>query len=155
MHVIGVRRSKEPHPHVDELIAPDELHRALPRADFVVVTAALTPGTRGMIGAKELALLRPEAGLVNMARAAIVDYDALVARLEAGKLRGAIVDVCYKEPLPADAPLRSVPNLLITPHISSDPADYATPTIELITDNLIRLLAGRELTCRVDPARGY
>ncbi|HLH74844.1 MAG TPA: NAD(P)-dependent oxidoreductase, partial [Chloroflexota bacterium] len=76
-------------------------------------------------------------------------------QLNAGKLRGAVVDVCYQEPLPPTAPLRHVNNLLITPHISSDPADYVTPTVEVIANNLLRLLSGQELVCRVDATRGY
>jgi glyoxylate/hydroxypyruvate reductase A len=155
LKVIGVRRSSEPHPSVDRMVGPQDLRQVLPEADFVMVTAALTPETRGLVGAAELAAMRPGAGLVNMARAAIVDYAALVEQLNSGRISGAIVDVCNIEPLPPDDPLRSVKNILITPHISSDPADYKTPTVALVVDNITRILSGRDLVCQVDPLRGY
>jgi phosphoglycerate dehydrogenase-like enzyme len=135
--------------------APGDLPAILPRADFVLVTAALTPETRGMLGAKELSLLRPGAGVINMSRAGLVDYQALGAKLERGELRGAVIDVCDPEPLPPESPLWKVRDLLITPHISSDPLDYVERTMAIIEDNLRRLLAGRPLRNTVDPARGY
>lgn len=153
--VLGVRRSRRRHRWVDEMYGPEALPDILPRADFVLVTAPLTPATRHMIGAKELDLLRPTAGVINIARAALVDYDTLARKLEHGGLRGAIIDVTDPEPLPADSPLWKVPDLLITPHISSDPVDYVERTMGIIVDNLERLLGGRRLRNRVDRARGY
>jgi phosphoglycerate dehydrogenase-like enzyme len=155
LRVLGVRRRRRRHPHVDEMYAPEDLPAILPRADFVLVTAALTPQTRGMLGAKELSLLRPGAGVINMSRAGLVDYQALGAKLERGELRGAVIDVCDPEPLPPESALWRVPDLLITPHISSDPLDYVERTMAIIEDNLRRLLAGRPLRNTVDPARGY
>ena len=134
---------------------PSALLGLLPKADFVVVTAPLTPATRHLIGGKELDRLRPGAGLVNMSRADLVDYEALAARLEAGTLGGAVIDVARPEPLPPDSPLWRTPNLLITPHISSDPLDYVERMARIVVDNARRLVAGRPLQNRVDPARGY
>jgi glyoxylate/hydroxypyruvate reductase len=153
--VLGVRRSGRPHPGAHRVYRPGALPRLLPKTDFVVVTAPLTPETRHLIGAKELDLLRPRAGLVNMSRAALVDYEALARRLEAGTLAGAIIDVAQPEPLPPDSPLWRTPNLLITPHISSDPLDYVERMARIVVDNARRLVAGRPLRNRVDPARGY
>ncbi len=155
LHVIGVRATGHPHAHVDEMCGPEALHAVLPRADFVVVTAPLTPATRGMIGGRELALLKPGAGLVNMSRAALVDYEALAERLGGGALRGAIIDVCDPEPLPPDAALWRVNDLVITPHISSDPPDYAVRTMAVFEQNLRRLVGGRPLRNLVEPTRGY
>jgi phosphoglycerate dehydrogenase-like enzyme len=155
LRVIGIRFTRRPHPAVDEMYAPEELSKALRRADFVVVTAPLTPATRGMIGPRELALLRQSAGLVNMSRASLVDYSALAEQLSQGRLRGAILDVFDPEPLPPDAPLWRVNDLVITPHISSDPLDYAERTIDIIERNLRRLVSGRPLANRVKPGRGY
>jgi phosphoglycerate dehydrogenase-like enzyme len=155
LHVVGIRPTRQSHRHVDEMHGPEQLRKVLPAADFLVVTAPLTPETRGLIGGAELDLLRPQAGLVNMSRAGLVDYDALRARLEAGRLRGAIVDVTDPEPLPSSSPLWNVPDFLITPHISSDPVDYVERMLAIIEDNLGRLLRGRRLRNLVDPRRGY
>ncbi len=155
LRVLGVRRSRRPHPHADAVFAPAELPALLPRADFVVVTAPLTPETRHLLGAKELDLLKPGAGVVNMSRAALVDYEALARKLEAGALAGAVIDVCSPEPLPPESPLWHTRSLLITPHVSSDPLDYVERMTRIFVDNARRLLAGRPLRNRVDPRRGY
>jgi phosphoglycerate dehydrogenase-like enzyme len=91
------------------------------RADFIAILTRLSPRTVGLIGQAEIALMKPDAFLVNASRGPIVDNDALVAALQAGKIAGAALDVYDVEPLPADSPLRRVPNLLLTPHIG-----YAT-----------------------------
>ncbi len=155
LRVLGVRRSRRGHAYADEVFGPEDLPEILPKADFVVVTAPLTPATRHLLGAKELDLLKPRAGLVNMSRAGLVDYDALARKLEAGELGGAIIDVCDPEPLPPDAPLWHTRNLLITPHISSDPVDYVDRMTRIFLDNLTRLVSGRPLRNRVVAARGY
>jgi phosphoglycerate dehydrogenase-like enzyme len=140
---------------VDEVFGPGDLPKVLPRADFVLVTAALTSETHHLIGARELDLLPRHAGVINMARAAIVDEEALAQKLERGELRGAIVDVADPEPLPPDAPLWRVRDLLITPHISSDPADYVERCLTIIVENLRRLATGRPLRNPVDRVLGY
>jgi phosphoglycerate dehydrogenase-like enzyme len=156
LRVLGVRRSRRPHRWVDEMYGPDELARVLPRADFLIVTAPLTSATRGLVGRRELDLLPPGAGVVNLGRAAVVDYGALAEKLRGGGLGGAILDVFDPEPLPPDSPLWSTPNLLITPHVSSDDAQQYIPrTLDLFFDNLARYLAGRPLRNRVSLAREY
>ncbi|RPK68789.1 Glyoxylate/hydroxypyruvate reductase B [Streptomyces sp. ADI96-02] len=89
----------------------------LASSDFVSVHLALSERTRGLVGAAELALMRPTAYLVNTSRAAIVDQDALLAALHAGTIAGAGVDVFDAEPLPAGHPMRTAPRLLATPHL--------------------------------------
>lgn len=155
LRVLGVRRSRTRHRYVDEMFGPGRLRAILPRADFVVVTAPLTPDTRHLIGQRELDLLPPHAGVVNMSRAGLVDYEALGRKLARGELRGAIVDVCDPEPLPPDASLWRVRDLLITPHVSSDPLDYVDRTMAIIADNLRRLCLGRPLRNQVGRDRGY
>ncbi len=155
LRVLGVRRSRRRHAHVDKVFGPEDLPAILPKADFVVVTAPLTPATRQLLGAKELDLLNPRAGLVNMSRAGLVDYEALGRKLEARELGGAIIDVCDPEPLPPDSPLWHTRSLLITPHISSDPVDYVERMTRIFLDNLTRLMSGRPLRNRIIPARGY
>jgi phosphoglycerate dehydrogenase-like enzyme len=155
LRVFGVRPSGRAHPHTDRVHRPADLPQLLPKADFLVITAPLTQASRHLIGAKELDALKPGAGLVNMSRAALVDYEAMVRRLEAGRLAGAVIDVTDPEPLPPESPLWRVPNLLITPHVSSDPTDYVARMTRIFVDNARRLLAGRPLRNRVEPRRGY
>jgi phosphoglycerate dehydrogenase-like enzyme len=155
LEVRGVRRSGASHPSVDRMYRPDQLHEALRGADFVLVAAATTTDTRKMLGPDELDLLNPGAGLINLARADIVDYDAVVERLESGALRGAILDVFDPEPLPAESPLWECDNLIVTPHVSSDPSNYNERMLEIFVDNCSRFVAGEALRNVVKPERGY
>jgi glyoxylate/hydroxypyruvate reductase len=155
LRVLGVRRSGHRHSHADAVFRPAALRDLLPRADFVVVTAPLTPQSRHLLGARELHLLPPHAGVVNMSRADLIDYKTMASKLEAGELGGAIIDVCNPEPLPPDSPLWHVRNLLITPHVSSDPTDYVERMTRIFLDNLDRLLSGRSLRNQIDRAAGY
>jgi phosphoglycerate dehydrogenase-like enzyme len=156
VRVIGVRRDPAPDPVAESVVGPRDLHAVLPQADFLVVTTPLTPETRGMIGAREIALLRPTAGVVNMGRAAVMDYDALVAALRAEKLAGAVLDVFNPEPLPPESPLWDAPRVVIVPHVSSDDQSrYVDLALDLFFRNLESYLAGAPLPTRVDTTRGY
>jgi phosphoglycerate dehydrogenase-like enzyme len=154
--VIGVRRQAKPHPHADRVVGHGQLDRVLPRADFLVVATPLTPETRQLIDAARLDRLKPSASVMNIGRAGVVDYPALAERLADGRIAGAILDVFDPEPLPADSPLWCTPNLIITPHCSSDDLDRYMPlTFDLVFANLARLAAGRPLKNAVDSKRGY
>ncbi|HLI12084.1 MAG TPA: D-2-hydroxyacid dehydrogenase [Alphaproteobacteria bacterium] len=156
LRILGIRRSKEAHPAVDEMHGPEALHALLPRADFVLLNTALTSKTRFLMGAKEFALMKPSAGFINMSRGGLVDPRALEAALRDGRLGGAVIDVTYPEPLPADATLWDAPNLIITPHVLSDDLDQYIPrTLDIFFENLRRYLAGKPLTNVVDLAREY
>lgn len=156
MHVVGIRRSGAPQPHVDRMHTPDELHALLPQADFVLVNTALTPETRFLFGEKEFGLMRKGAGFVNMSRGGLVDPAALDAALRSGHLSGAVIDVTYPEPPPPDWPYWETPNLLITPHVLSDDIEHYVPrTLDLFFDNVRSFLAGKPLTNRVDLGRNY
>jgi phosphoglycerate dehydrogenase-like enzyme len=155
LRVLGIRRTGRRHRYVDEMHRPRALHRLLPRADFVLVTAPLTAETRHIIGARELDLMKPGAGLINYSRANLVDYKALAKKLKAGKL-SAILDVFDPEPLPRSSPLWKLPNLIITPHCSSDDKEQYTPrTLDLVFRNMERFIKGRPLLNRVDPRLQY
>jgi phosphoglycerate dehydrogenase-like enzyme len=155
LRVLGIRRSGKRHAQVDEMHRPRALHKLLPRADFVLVAAPLTAETRHMIGARELDLMKPGAGLINYSRANLVDYEALSKRLKAGKL-SAILDVFEPEPLPRSSPLWKLPNLIITPHCSSDDREQYTPrTLDLVFRNMERFIGGKPLLNRVDPRLQY
>ena len=99
--------------------------------------------------------MKPGAGLINMGRASMVDYEALASALRAGELAGAVLDVFDPEPVPTSSPLWDVPNLIMTPHMSSDDVlTYAPRTLDLVFENLARLLDGKPLKNRADPTRG-
>jgi glyoxylate/hydroxypyruvate reductase A len=155
LQVIGIRRSGRKHAHVDEMHMPESLHRLLPRADFVLMTTPHTAATTHLLGARELRLMKDGAGLVNYSRANLVDYDALRAELNSGRLR-AMLDVFDPEPLPKSSPLWHTPNLIITPHCSSDDSErYTLKTLDLVFRNAERLLAGKPLINRVDRKKEY
>jgi phosphoglycerate dehydrogenase-like enzyme len=155
MHVLGIRRTGRPRRNVDEMHKPEDLHGLLPRADFVLVSAPHTDASHHMLGARELAMLKAGAGLVNYSRANLVDYDALRAKLEAGEI-SAVLDVFDPEPLPAESPLWQTPNLVITPHCSSDDSEQYTPrTLDMVLRNMQRFIEGRPLTNRVSRKHQY
>ncbi len=144
IHVIGVRRT----PTGDEPCETwptTRLHELLPQIDDLVLTAPLTPETRGIIGAPELALLPKGAHMVNVGRGELVDETALVAALQSGHLGGAALDVFVVEPLPIESPLWDLPNVIVTPHSSGTTALSAQRAADIFADNLRRLTDGRPL----------
>ena len=121
MRVIGVRRQpKKADDPVDEMHTPDQLDALLPRADWLMLACPLTTETRKLITAQRLALLPKGAHLLNIARGEIIDEAAMIAALQSGHLAGAYLDVFEQEPLPAASPLWDMPNVLVTPHNSTN-----------------------------------
>lgn len=156
LHVIGVRRTARRHRYVDEMYGVDALPKLIPRADFILVTTPVTSETRGLVGKRELDLMRPDASLINLGRAEVVDYGVLQKKLTRGEIKGAMLDVFDPEPLPKSSPLWSTPNLIMTPHVASDDADaYIPRTLDLALDNVRRYFARRPLKNRVIPSREY
>ena len=150
-----VRRSGEPVEGATRTVATDRLDEVLGEALVVVLALALTEQTRHVIGAEQLRAMREDAWLVNVARGAHVDTDALVAALRDGQLGGAALDVTDPEPLPDGHPLWDLPNCLITPH-TANPWQTAQPLLaERIADNVRRDLAGEPLAGLVDLDAGY
>ncbi len=121
------------------------LEHLLRRSDFVSIHLPLTDGTRKLIGAQAFALMKPTAILVNTARGAIVDRDALAKALHTGQLAGAALDVTDPEPLAADDPLWSAPNLLVVPHIGSATWSARERMTEMAVENILAGLAGTPL----------
>jgi glyoxylate reductase len=121
----------------------------LAAADYVVLTLPLTQETRGYISRAELAQMKPTAILVNVARGAVVDKEALTETLMERRIFAAALDVTDPEPLPRDHPLLSLSNVIITPHLGSATEETRYRMAELSVQNLLAGLAGRELICRV------
>ncbi len=156
MRVWGVTRSGEGDRTLAEKIFPvSRLEEALPEADYVVVAAPETPETRHLIGAAQIARMKPTARLVNVARGSLVNEAALVRALEGDRIAGAALDVAAQEPLPPESPLWTAPNLFLTPHTSAVSDRLWERETALLLDLLERWFDGRELVNRVDLARGY
>jgi phosphoglycerate dehydrogenase-like enzyme len=145
MNVVGFRRSNlSDKGHADEIHASAALHEFLPRADFVVLTCALTDETRNVIDRKALSRFKRTAYLVNTARGACVDEPALVQALRDGALKGAALDCTVDEPLPEGSPLWSLPNVFITPHTGGETCNYEAGIAKLLEANLNKLWAGKD-----------
>jgi len=156
MRVWGVSRSGKGDARLAEKIVPvSRLHEVLPEADYIVVSAPETQETKHLIGAREIALMKSTARLVNVARGSLVDQVALIAALQQRKLAGAALDVTDPEPAPADDPIWKAPNLFLTPHTSAISDRLWPRQTALLLELLERWFDGRELFNQVDLRRGY
>lgn len=156
MHVVAVRRRPQADPApAHEQWGPGRLGEMLERADWVVLAAPHTPETDRLLGAAEIARMKPGARLVNIARGALVDEAALVDALQSGRLAGAALDVMETEPLPPGSPLWSMPEVIVTPHTSGVGPRFWERNREQFAGNLRRFLAGEPLENVVDKRSGY
>ena len=143
MRVIGVRRTARPEPGLaDQVVAQADLAQALAKADVAALTCPLTAETEGLIGAAVLKALKPGALLINVARGKVVDQAALIAALADGQVRGAAIDCFPEEPLPPESPFWALPNVLITPHTAGETELYEKNVVDILMDNIDRLLRG-------------
>jgi phosphoglycerate dehydrogenase-like enzyme len=150
-----MRNRPSPMPGVDTVVGPDRLLDVLASADVVFLALALTPATRGLIDARALEAMRPHAWLVNVARGAHVDHDALVRALKSGAIGGAALDVTDPEPLPDGHPLWQLDNVLITPHVGNTPEMARDLLDARVRENVRRFRAGEELLGLIDIELGY
>jgi phosphoglycerate dehydrogenase-like enzyme len=156
LRVLGVRRGGRPAASLAERVyGVDDLASALPQANYLAICCPETAETRGLIGARELALLPPGAFLVNVARGSVVDEAALIAALRSGHLGGAGLDVYATEPLPPTSPLWDLPNVIVSPHQSGMAIGWDARAIRLFLENTDRFLTGRRLRNVVPKQRGY
>jgi D-2-hydroxyacid dehydrogenase (NADP+) len=155
MRVIGTKRTPEPVPHVERVLPPEATDDVLREADYLVIVLPLTPETDGLIDARALRQMKRTAVLINVGRGKIVREGDLIAALRDGVIAGAGLDVFEREPLPADSPLYTMENVIVTPHVSGASRTYYDRAIPLFCDNLRRFLDGRPMVNVVDPARGY
>lgn len=155
MRVLAVRRTGASDPLAGRVYGPDSLAEMLPECDYVVLAAPLTDQTRGMIGPRELELMKPSAWLVNIARGQLVDEDALVEALKSGQIAGAGLDVFAAEPLAQESPLWGLPNVILSPHISGLYQEMREVEADHFAAELRRFLAGKPFRSQVDFALGY
>ena len=156
MRVLGVRRDpSRPAPGVERVVAPEQLGDLVSEADFLAVTTALTPATRGLVSAEVIARLRPHAWIVNIARGAIIDEPALIAALQERRIGGAALDVFSVEPLPAESPLWDLDNVIVTPHVSNSSPRVRERSLALVVEIVRRFKAGEPLLNTVDKTAGY
>ncbi|MFJ4349247.1 2-hydroxyacid dehydrogenase [Pseudomonas sp. NPDC089401] len=145
--------SSRPKPQVEARYGASyrSLEALLSEADYVCLTVPLSASTEGLIGARELALMKPEAILVNIARGRVVDEQALIEALQERRIRGAGLDVFVQEPLAADSPLLQLDNVVATPHIGSATHETREAMARCAVENLLAALAGRQPPNLVNP----
>jgi phosphoglycerate dehydrogenase-like enzyme len=129
----------------ERTVAFERIGELLPTTDWLVLACPLTARTRGLLDGAALALLPPTAHLLNVARGEVVDEAALIAALQSGGLAGAFLDVFAHEPLPAESPLWTLPNVIATPHSAGFSDGNAARVATMFLDNLVRWTAGKDL----------
>jgi len=156
MRVIGTRRSGASHPAVDAMYPPRSTETLLPQADFVIVSVAATPETTPLLDARRIALMRPGAGVISLARHGVIDMPALIDALQSGPLGGAVLDVEDSGVAASVAGLWSCPNLIALPHcLSNDPDQFMVNVLDIFLENLQRFIRGEALRNLVQPERNY
>lgn len=145
-HVLATERAGVSAAEVaDEVLAPHQTSELMARSDIVIVSAPRTPATEGMIGKTQLGQMKPSAILIDVSRGGVVQQQALIDVLRRGKIAGAGIDVFETEPLPPNSPLWTLPNVILTPHVSSASPAYWSRATEIVCENLSRLSDGRPL----------
>ncbi len=157
MRVLASKRNIQGvYENIDQVFNHSNFQQALPEADYLVISMARTPDTEGLLDEAELALLKKECVLINIARAKIVNQNALLRFLKEERIRGAALDVFEKEPLSSDSELYSLPNVFLTPHIAGVAVREHWPRmIRLFEENLNRYLSKQPLLNVVDLDSGY
>lgn len=153
--VIGVNRPVAEFDGVAECIPPEQLAEAVSRADAIVVALPGTDATHKLLSAEVLAHVKPGIAVVNVGRGTVIDQDALIEGLEAGRVGFAALDVFYEEPLPQDSPLWSHPNVLVSPHTAGLNDAEDRRIADLFVENARRLLDGEPLINVVDTVEFY
>jgi len=151
MQILYHNRNRRPQAEDTYFAEYCTLDDLLARADYVVLVVPLTEETRGLIGARELALMKPTATLVNIARGPVVDTDALTATMQAGRIYAAALDVTDPEPLPAGHPLLCLDNVTFAPHLGSATEQTRRRMAEVSIEQLLAGLRGEKLTFEVRP----
>jgi phosphoglycerate dehydrogenase-like enzyme len=156
--IVALRRRPENSagdPLIDRAYAPAQINEMLAVCDFVVASAPLTPETRGLVGPGQIAVLKPSAVVINIGRGPVIDEPALIAALEAGKIRGAALDVFDVEPLPPGHAFYKLANVLLSPHSADHTPGWRDSAFQFFLDNFARFVKGEPLENVVDKHAGY
>jgi phosphoglycerate dehydrogenase-like enzyme len=154
--IIGVNKKGGDVEGCSKVITTNEIDDVLPDADFIYLALPETPETKNLINRNRLNLLKPSCGIVNIGRQSAMDYDALCEKLKKNELAGAVLDVFDPEPIDANSKLWDTPNLVITPHVSSDDGEsYIRLTLELFVKNLELFISSKPLINQIDKKLGY
>lgn len=159
MNVLAIKRhaanSAEPDAFAMQVYTPEQRIEMIRRCDYLVVAAPLTEETRGAIGEKEFAAMRPSTVVINVGRGPVIDEEALVAALSNGKITGAALDVFDHEPLPAGHPFYKMENVLLSPHCADHTPDWLDNAVEFFIEQFGRFRNGEPLANVVDKQLGY
>jgi len=159
MRVLAVKRHGPPlynvDPLVDQIYSPEHRVEMISRCDYIVASAPLTPETRGMIGEAEFAAMKPSAVVINIGRGPVIDEDAMLKALTAGRIKGAGLDVFTHEPLPEGHPFYRLENVLLSPHCADHTADWLEQAMRFFLENFERFRKGEPLRNVVNKKLGY
>jgi len=155
-NVIGVNKRGKKVEGCNEVITIENIDNVLPNADFLYLAVPETPDTKNLISKKRLDMLKPSCGIVNVGRQSVMDYEVLSEKLHNNEIAGAILDVFTHEPLDKSSKLWNTPNLIITPHVSSDDnGDYVRLTLNIFIKNLKLFIEKKNLINQIDKNLGY
>jgi phosphoglycerate dehydrogenase-like enzyme len=155
-NIIGVNKRGRMIEGCSKVITIDKIDSVLPDADFLYLALPETPETKNLISRERLDMLKPTCGIVNIGRQSAMDYDALCEKLTKNEIAGAILDVFSQEPIEENSKLWNIPNLFITPHVSSDDnGNYVKLTLDIFIKNLKLFIENKELDNQVNKKLGY
>ncbi len=155
-NVIGVNKRGKNVEGCSKVITIDKIDSILMEADFLYLAVPETAETKNLINKKRLDMLKPSCGIVNIGRQSVMDYDELAEKLKKNEIAGAILDVFSHEPLSKNSKLWDIPNLVITPHVSSDDdGNYVELTLDIFFKNLKLFIENKEISNQVDKKLGY
>ena len=156
VNIIGVNKRGRITEGCSKVISIDKIDTVLPDADFLYLAVPETPETKNLISKERLNMLKPTCGIVNIGRQSVMDYDVLCEKLSNNEIAGAILDVFTHEPIEKNSKLWDIPNLVITPHVSSDDnGNYVKLTLDIFIKNLKLFIENKELSNQVDKKLGY
>jgi len=155
-NIIGVNKRGRMAEGCSKVITIDKIDTVLPDADFLYLAVPETPETKNLISKERLNMLKPTCAIVNIGRQSVMDYDVLCEKLSNNEIAGAILDVFTHEPIEKNSKLWDIPNLVITPHVSSDDnGNYVKLTLDIFIKNLKLFIENKELSNQVDKKLGY
>ena len=155
-NIIGVNKRGKMAEGCSKVISIDKIDTVLPDADFLYLAVPETPETKNLISKERLNMLKPTCGIVNIGRQSVMDYDVLCKKLNNNEIAGAILDVFTHEPIEKKSKLWDTPNLVITPHVSSDDhGNYVNLILDIFIKNLKLFIENKELPNKVDKKLGY